>query len=219
MAMTKKSVIAQVTIILVLTFLTPSMGNAQITGSYSNNTDINPVAFTITIYSPDTQTYKNTLPLDFTVYWTRYPTFDFPIPPAPRVNVAYSYAIDGNSEVFVISNQSSNDVIGYSNFTVNPTFSYFLNIANLTNGYHKIVITTSLYFDGDLVYGASSSPVQFLVGTPKPTPTPTLTPNPVPTSTLTPTPSVPEFSWLAIIPLMISMLSVAIAFRRQRKTS
>jgi hypothetical protein len=34
----------------------------------------------------------------------------------------------------------------------------------------------------------------------------------------TPTPTVPEFSWLAIIPLMISMLSVAVAFRRHRKT-
>jgi hypothetical protein len=35
--------------------------------------------------------------------------------------------------------------------------------------------------------------------------------------TNSPTPTVPEFSWLAIIPLMISMLSVAIAFRRHRK--
>jgi hypothetical protein len=192
------------------------MGNAQIVSSYSNNTDINPVAFTITIYSPDTQTYKNTLPLNFTVYWTRYPSFDFPIPPAPKVNVAYSYAIDGNSAVFVVSNQSSNDIVGYSNFTVNPTFSYFLNIANLTNGYHKIVITTGLYFDDDLVYGASSSHVQFLVGTPKPTPTPTLTPTPVPTSTLTPTPTVPEFSWLIILPLFISILFITISFRKRK---
>jgi hypothetical protein len=46
-----------------------------------------------------------------------------------------------------------------------------------------------------------------------PSPTPTLTSNPTPTLT------VPEFSWLAIIPLMISMLSVTLAFRRHRKTS
>ena len=127
-------------------------------------------------------------------------------------------AIDSNSAAFVVSNQSLNDVIGYSNFTVNPTFSYLLNIANLTNGYHKIAITASLYFNEKLVFGAYSSPVQFLVGTPKPTPAPTLTPTPVPTSTPTTTSTVPEFPLSVVLPLFLMMLFVALILR-QRKNS
>ena len=38
-----------------------------------------------------------------------------------------------------------------------------------------------------------------------------------PTPNLTPTPSVPEFSWLAILPLFISLLSVAILLKLKHK--
>ncbi len=162
-----------VAIFLTLVFLTPSMTDAQITSSYGNNTYINPTAFTLTIYSPDNQTYNSAMPLNFTVDWTTYPTFTFPIPPAPILNGVYTYTIDNYPAVTVTSNQSSSDVFGYSNFTVNPTFSYLVNVSNLTNGYHKIVITASLYGSGYLFFGASSSPVLFLVQNPTPTPPPT----------------------------------------------
>lgn len=45
-----------------------------------------------------------------------------------------------------------------------------------------------------------------------PTPTPSISPSPPPTAT----PTVPELSWLAVIPLMISMLSVAWALRKRK---
>jgi hypothetical protein len=52
-------------------------------------------------------------------------------------------------------------------------------------------------------------------------PTPSPTNSPLPTNTqYSPesSPSVPELSWLAIIPLMVFMLLIAIVFRRHRKT-
>jgi hypothetical protein len=78
--------------------------------------------------------------------------------------------------VIVTSNQSSSDIFGYCNgrnIVVNPTFSYEVNISNLTNGYHKIVITADLHMSGSYTsFTASSTPVQFLVQNPKPSPTP-----------------------------------------------
>lgn len=160
---------------LIGAFFVPSMADGQITGSYSNNSNINPTAFTLTIYSPSrqNQTFSNVMPLNFSINWTEYPTFTFPIPPAPKLNGIYSYTIDDNPAVTVTSNQSSSDVLGYSNFTVNPTFSYSVNVSNLTNGFHTIIISASLYGSGYFFFGASSSPIQFMVENPTRSPTPT----------------------------------------------
>jgi hypothetical protein len=157
---------------LTLVPLITPMANAQTTSSHSNNTNINPVAFTLTIYSPDNnQTCKNTMLLNFTIDWTTYPTFTFPIPPAPILHAIYTYTIDNNSAVFLTRNQSSSDIFGYSNFTVNPTFSYLLNVSNLKNGYHKIVITADLTDNNGMQYfNASSDPVFFSVQNPTPSP-------------------------------------------------
>jgi hypothetical protein len=169
-AVMKKTAFA---LIVICALLIPSMANAQITSSYSNNTNINPVAFTLSIYSPETnQTYMNTIPLNFTVDWTEYPTFTFPSPPAPILQAIYSYTIDNNSAVFLTLNQSSSDIFGYSNFTVNPTFSYLLNVSNLAKGYHKIVITADLHDNyGEQYFNESSDPVFFSIQNPTPTPT------------------------------------------------
>lgn len=152
------------------------MTNGQITSSYSNNTNINPVAFTLTIYSPDNQTYESTMPLNFTVDWTTYPDFNgLPSPPAPVMNGVYSYTIDNNSAVTVASNRSSSDVLDTRGFKINPTFSYLVNVSNLTNGYHKIVITASLSelsSGGSIHFSASSSPIFFSVQNPTLSPTP-----------------------------------------------
>ena len=163
----KASTLMLVALFLTLTFSVPSMTNAQITSSYSNNLHINPTTFTLTIYSPENRTYNSTMPLNFTIDWTEYPTFTFPIPPAPKLNAVYTYTLD-DSPVFVSSNQSSSDVFGYSNFKVNPSFSYLVNVSNLATGYHKIVIIASLFGDEDLFFSASSSPVIFLVQNPTP---------------------------------------------------
>ena len=166
--------------LLIVLFLTvalsiTSITNAQITSSYGNHSDINTTAFTLSIYSPARyQTYSIIVPLNFSIDWTAYPVFELPSPPAPIPNGVYSYTIDNNPTVYVNSNQSSSDVF-YANFTVNPSFSYLLNISNLTNGQHKIVITASLYGRGFFYFSASSSPIQFSVQNPTPTPTPTST--------------------------------------------
>ena len=141
-----------------------STANGQITSSYSNNSNINTTAFTLTINSPhlQNQTFSVTMPLNFTIDWTEYPSFTFPSPPAPKLYGYYAYAIDNYPEVFVSPNQSSSNIIGYSNFLVNPAFLYSINISNLANGYHKIVIKASLYGDENLFFSDPLRPSNFL---------------------------------------------------------
>jgi hypothetical protein len=47
-----------------------------------------------------------------------------------------------------------------------------------------------------------------------PSPTPSLNPTPNPT----PTPTVPELSWLVIVPLLLSLFSVALIVRHRKTT-
>jgi parallel beta-helix repeat protein len=47
-------------------------------------------------------------------------------------------------------------------------------------------------------------------------PTPIIEPTTSPTSSPTPTPSVPEFSWLMILPLFLSILSIAVLIRSRK---
>jgi len=184
-----------------------STANGQITSSYSNNSNINTTAFTLTISSPhlQNQTFSVTMPLNFTIDWTEYPSFTFPIPPAPKLYGYYAYAIDNYPEVLVSPNQSSSDIIGYSNFLVNPAFLCSLNISNLANGYHKIVITASLYGDENLFFSASSSPVQFFVQNPTLTPTPTILPQSLTIAVIV----------VAVLVVIVSLL----LYLRHRKTA
>ena len=163
-------------VFLIVAVFVPLMANCQIISSYSNNTHINPTSFTLTVNSPNSQnqTFTNVVPFNLTINWTQYPSFSFPIPPAPRVFTTYAYAIDNNPEVYITSNKSSSDMLGYSNFVVNPTFSYLVNISSLANGYHKITITANLYGDNNLFFGTSTSPVQFIVQNPTPSSTTTI---------------------------------------------
>ena len=54
---------------------------------------------------------------------------------------------------------------------------------------------------------------------PIPTPNPSTSPTPTPSQTPTATPTVPEFSWLMILPLFAFMLSVAVILRHRKPTS
>jgi hypothetical protein len=191
---------------LIEEFFVPSMVDGQITSSFSNNSNINPTAFTLTIYSPNTQnqTFSNVIPLKFSINWTEYPTFTFPIPPAPKLNGIYAYTVDNNPAVTITSNQSSSDVFGYSNFTVNPTFSYSVNVSNLTNGYHTIIISASLYGSGYFFFGASSSPVQFMVENP--------------TAPSTQTATISQLLTLAIVlTVVITVTAIVLLYDRYRK--
>ena len=118
--------------------------------------------------------------LNFNITWTHYPVFNFPI--APPLNGDYAYSIDNNPPVSIASNQSTSDLFyatPSNNFKINPSFSYLVNVSNLTNGYHKIVIKASLYsYSGDYYLNESSSPTLFLVQNPTPSPTPESEPFP-----------------------------------------
>lgn len=157
---------------LTLAFLIPSMTNAQTTNSYGRNSGINPAAFTLTTSSPNKQTvYTNTMLLNFNITWTTYPIFDFSF--APPLIGDYVYSIDNNTLVSIASNQSTSDLFyttPSNNFKINPSFSYLVNVSNLTNGYHKIVIKAILYSGGYLFFNESSSPIPFLVQNPTPSP-------------------------------------------------
>jgi hypothetical protein len=171
--MIKKAFIAQVTIILVVALLTPSMANAQITSHYGakiGDSGANLVGFDLTISSPiSKEVYSNTLPLEFKLHWS-------PVGVSLFFNWTfsgiYTYSIDYNSPVSIESNQSSSDFYGYgahseNGFKYNPSFSYLLDISNLENGQHSIVISAGMYFNdsGKLheLYKDSSSPIIFSV--------------------------------------------------------
>lgn len=127
-------------------------------------------SYKLVLFSPDDQTiYNDTLPLAFILRWTFVPL------PGMEPKADYAYRIDDNSFVSIVPNETSK----------NPwSFSYMLDISNLQEGYHNIVIKATFY-QGTFILDAPSNPFQFTVRTPIPTPTPSATPTP----TLTPTPS------------------------------
>ena len=192
---------------LILALLVPSVANAEFMRSYSSDDpEVNYTHFFLTVYSPDNnQTCESTMLLNFTVDWREYPTFaGLPSPPAPVMKGLYSYTIDNNPVVTVASNQSSADQFDLRGFKVSPTFSYLLDVSNLTNGYHEIVITVGLtHNDSDIArYINTDTPIQFFV------------------QNLTPTNSqIPEFpSWL-ILPLFLIATFVGIIVRKRLSSS
>jgi hypothetical protein len=230
--MIKKSFIAQVTIILVVAFLTPSMANAQITSSYGRgfygeDSGLNYCSFDLTMYSPNSQTtYDNTMPLNFNIAWTTTP---MTLGPLLLLNGYYAYSIDDGPFVRIAPTPSTSDHFTSSPYTflINPSFSYSVDIPNLEKGYHNIVINASLYFNNNyppthFFFNITTSPYIFLVGEPTVTPTasPTPTPTPIsnygPTSSPTPTPTVPEFSWLMMLPLCLSLLSIVVLIKKRK---
>ncbi len=180
-------------------------------------------SYKLTVFSPNDQTiYNNTLSLAFILTWKA------DLIPLGELKADYAYSIDDKPFASIVATPSSNDQHGGSNFIYNPSFSHLLDISNLPNGYHNVVIRATFYNGGHMYLNASSTPFQFIVRTPTPTPipattpTPTLTPTPAstPTSTPppTPTPTVPEFpATLAITFLAITALAVAVVFRRKTK--
>jgi hypothetical protein len=145
-------------------------------------------SYKLIVFSPNDQTiYDDVLHLAFILRWT------YDLVPLGELKADYSYSIDDNPFVSIVPTKTSNDrYAGGTNFVYNPSFSYLLNISNLPKGYHNIVIKATFYNGKNLFLNASSTPFQFIVRTPTPTPTPTvtpaptLTPTPVPTSTSTP---------------------------------
>jgi hypothetical protein len=196
-----------IALFLTLALLIPQIANAQTISSYVSPTGRMSTSYSLKIYSPDNQTvYNNSMYLNFTLKWTYdlIPVGDF------ELVGDYAYKIDDNPFVSIISNQSSGDRYATdSTFKVNPSFSYLVNISSLSNGYHRVEIKASLYFGGNTLLDASSSPFYFNVQNPTPSPTP-----PSATNDLIPS--------LTITLIVVAVLVVAIAFlllyRRNRKT-
>jgi hypothetical protein len=188
---------------LILALVIPSAVNAEFVQSYSSDDPhVNYTHFFLTVYSPDNnQTCEGTMLLNFSVEWTDYPAFaGFPSPPAPVMKGLYSYTIDNNAAVTVASNQSSADQFDLRGFKVNPTFSYLLDVSNLTNGYHEIVITVALTHNNLQVarYINTDTPIQFFVQ------------NLAPADS-----SIPEFPSWAILPLLLAATLAAAVYTKK----
>lgn len=198
------------TAIIVIVFVIQPIVDGQITSHYGAKTGdsgANPVGFDLTMYSPVNQSgYSKTMPLDFNIDWLVgvYPFFNW------TFAGIYTYSIDNMSPVVIDSNQSSNSRYdSATDFEYSPSFSYILDISNLTNGNHQIAVSAGMYYNNngnlmDEIFKATSEPIYFQVQDST-------------ASSPTPTPTVPEFSWLAIVPLFLSVFSVAL-FLRHRKT-
>jgi hypothetical protein len=72
--------------------------------------------------------------------------------------------------------------------------------------------TQTIIIPSALSASDSPTPTQSL----SPSPNPTFSPTPTPTSTITP--SVPELTWFAIVPLLLSMFTVALIVRYRKPT-
>jgi hypothetical protein len=164
-------------------------------------------SYRLTMFSPNEHTlYDNVLPLEFMLVWT------YDLLPLFEPKTDYAYSIDGNPFVGIAANSTSNDRPGGGyTFVYNPSFAYWLDISNLTNGRHEIVIRASFNF-GHLLLNDSSTPFAFTVQNSNPRLTPSSTPTPAPT------PTVPELSWLLMMPLLIGTLAVAMMLGH-RKTA
>ncbi|MCW4007730.1 MAG: hypothetical protein NWF09_03430 [Candidatus Bathyarchaeota archaeon] len=165
---------AALALVLSLLFLIVGMVGAQSVSYYGRDSGVNPAAFTLIMYSPRSETaYSDTMLLQFNITWTTFPRI---FGPEQSLDGVYTYRIDDNPPVSIAPNQSASDrvyVTPLNNFTINPSFSYLVNIADLPDGDHKIVITASLYINGNhLYFSESASPIGFLVQNPTPTPTP-----------------------------------------------
>ncbi|MCL5876549.1 MAG: hypothetical protein M1540_01900 [Candidatus Bathyarchaeota archaeon] len=183
---------------------------------------MNYCSFNLTITSPNNQTsYDKTLPLNFNLTWTNYPEFLLPMP----LNGYYAYSIDGSPFVRIEPVPSPSDhIVGSSevNFLVNPSFSNSVNISNLEEGYHNLVINASLYHYNNyppthFYFNITTSPYVFFVGEQT-------------QQTASPAPSfAPSFSaetqnsslTLAVVAVVVAFCVITAAmllYRRQRKT-
>jgi hypothetical protein len=203
MAMNKKSFIALVTIVFVVAFLTSSMANAQTASHYGDkvgDSGANVVGFDLTIYTPISQkVYTNTMPLDFKVHWNPVGLLFYE---NAKQYGLYAYKIDNNTSVSLPSNQKSNSS---KDFISNPSFSTIIDVSNLNDGQHQLVIIADMEWNpfgggATSVCNQTSDPILFSIQN----------------STASPTSTVPELSWLVIVPLLLFMFSFAVLIRHRK---
>jgi hypothetical protein len=123
----------------------------------------------------------------------------------------FDIAISSSSNTIQLSINNSTVFTATNQFIWNPTV---FKIGNILNYNYSI---GNLYFDDVTVTNTASFTQSISTSTPTINPTATTTDSSS-TSTsqsLSPTPNVPELSWLAILPLFISLLLVAVAVKQK----
>jgi hypothetical protein len=179
--------------------LIPFIALAQVTGYYSNNAEINPVAFTLTVTNPQNQTtYSKTMPLQIDLIWniSLESLLDTHMPVK-----GYAYTIDNKPFVNIEPNGSLAVLRKESYY-----FNYLVDISGLSQGNHELSVIIWQYYNNSNYQGLfnqSSTPITFNVDNTLPA-----TPSPTP---------VPEFSWLIIVPLLFASFTIAIATTKIRK--
>jgi len=190
---------------LIGTVLTPSMANAQTTHHYGDrvgDSGSNLVGFDLRVYNPISQrVYSKTMPLDFKIDWNPVGLLFYE---NAKQYGLYAYKIDNNPPVSLPSNQKSNSS---KDFISNPSFSSFIDVSNLNDGQHQLVIIVDMEwnpFGGGTtsVCNQTSAPILFSVQNSTASPTPTLT--------------VPEFPSTIILVFLITA-TFALAFECRGK--
>jgi hypothetical protein len=88
-------------------------------------------------------------------------------------------------------------------------FNYTVDISSLSQGKHDLSVIIWQYYNNSNYQGLfnqSSTPITFNVDNTLPV-TPTVAPSPSPT--------IPELSWLVVVPLLLVVFSVVIVIRRR----
>jgi hypothetical protein len=206
--MNKNRLLGSLLVFLVIigAMLVPSMAAAQVTYYYSNNTEINQVAFTVTITNPQNQsTYSKFLPLQVDLIWnvSLESLLDTHMPVK-----GYAYAIDNNQLINMAPNGSLAVPRKEAYY-----FNYSVDVSSLSQGNHKLSVIIWQYYNNSNYQGLfnqTSTPIIFEVDNTLPA---TATP------TLSPSPTVPELSWLAIVPLLLAPFCIAILTWRRKVDS
>jgi hypothetical protein len=151
----------------------------------------------------------------------------FAIPTIVRNGSFYTQDVDWLN--FSIDNQLSTAIVLQNKGTITPKVNDTQNpfngdpyvlwvgtnaLSGLPDGTHTISIQGQTKYLNNTLQKFYS----FTVDSTPPTSTPTPSPTEEPTLTqqLTPTPSVPEFSWLVILPLLFSVFSIVVLFKYQK---
>lgn len=120
---------------------------------------------------------------------------------------AVTTGINAHIRTYVIGS-NVNEV--YNSYT--DTWSKGVTLPTPRGYFGLAVVNDSIYAIGGFTTGANEQYFPFGYGTPDLTHIATQTPNPTPTST----PTIPELSWLVIIPLIVAVLSIGLIFRHQK---
>ena len=180
-------------------FLIPSIAVGQVTEYYSNNAEINPIAFTLTITNPIEQsTFSKSLPLQVNFIWNA--SLESLLPDHQPVK-GYAYTIDNNPLVNITPNGSLAIPRKESYW-----FSYSIDISNLTQGDHRISVIAYQYLGNSsyhTLFNQSATPITFLVD------------NTLPATTPEPSPTVPELPFIAVLSLLVVIPLITILAKKR----